>query len=124
MKKIFILPALLILSQLLLCSCASQKDMVHINRQMSALFRQTKEDRQRFEKAIKELEQALEAKEVELKGFLGEVIREHEIELKEQKQQKGLREAIRAQESKLSELFEIIRAHESKISEIEQALKK
>jgi len=102
-------------------SCASQKDMVHLNRQLSALFRQTKEDRQRFEKAIKELEQALEAKEVEQKGVLGEVISEQKTK------QSELEERIRTQETKQSELGEILKRYsaeqKSKQRELMDAVK-
>jgi len=111
MKKIFILPGLLILLQLLPCSCTSQKDIIYLNSQLNALYRQTKKEGKRVEIAIREIEQTLVKHEAELK------------ELKEQKEQKGLSEAIRAQESMLSELYEIIRAQESKLSELEQALK-
>jgi tol-pal system protein YbgF len=79
-------------------SCASQKDMVYLNRQLSTLFRQTKEDRQRFEKAIKELEQAQET-------IKGEVISEQKTK------QSELEERIGTLETKQSELGEILKRY-------------
>jgi len=36
-------------------SCVSQKDVVYLNKQVNALYRQTKNDGKRFEKSIKKL---------------------------------------------------------------------
>lgn len=56
-------------------SCASQKDLVYLNKQVNALYRQTKKDGKRFEKSIKKLEeetQASDAKQKEIEKILRE----------------------------------------------------
>jgi tol-pal system protein YbgF len=92
-------------------SCASQKDMVHLNRQLSALFRQTKEDRQRFEKAIKELEQALEANEVERKRIIGELISEQKT--KQSELGEILKRYSAEHAAKQRELMDVVKAREA-----------
>jgi tol-pal system protein YbgF len=92
-------------------SCASQKDMVYLNRQLSTLVHQTKEDRQRFEKAIKELEQALEAKKIEQKGFLEEVIREQKT--KQSELGEILKRYSVEQSAKQRELMDAVKAREA-----------
>ena len=44
-------------------SCASQKDIINLSRQLNALSRQTKKDGKGVEKSIKELKEAIEANE-------------------------------------------------------------
>jgi tol-pal system protein YbgF len=56
--KLFIFfPAVIIL----LISCAAQKDVIYLNKQLNALYQQTKKDGKRFEKSIKKLEEAIQA---------------------------------------------------------------
>jgi tol-pal system protein YbgF len=86
-----------------IASCASQKDMVHLNKQVNALYRQTKEDGERSERIIRELE---------------EILKEHEDE------QWELREAIGELESKRNEVKEVIARQASRQSELERQLAK
>lgn len=51
----------------LVTSCASQKDVVYINKRVNALYRQTKEDGKRFEKSIKKLEEEIQASDARQK---------------------------------------------------------
>jgi tol-pal system protein YbgF len=44
-------------------SCASQKDIIYLNNQLNALYRQSKKDEKRFEKSLKELEEEIKANE-------------------------------------------------------------
>ena len=56
-------------------SCASQKDVVYLNKQVNALYRQTENDGKRFEKSIKKLEeetQASDARQKEIEKILKE----------------------------------------------------
>ena len=46
-------------------SCASPKDIISLNDQLEALYRQTRKDGKRFEKSIKSLEQEIKASEAE-----------------------------------------------------------
>lgn len=46
-------------------SCASQKDIISLNDQLEALYRQTRKDGKRFEKSIKSLEQEIKASKAE-----------------------------------------------------------
>jgi tol-pal system protein YbgF len=80
-----------------IASCASQKDMVHLNKQVNALYRQVKENGGREEKRIGEIEEMLKEHEDaqwELSGAIGE------LEFKRSE----LEEAIARQASKQSEL--------------------
>ncbi|RLB29390.1 MAG: tol-pal system protein YbgF [Deltaproteobacteria bacterium] len=97
--------AVLLICFLFACvaSCASQKDMVHLNKQVNALYRQTKEDGERSERIIGELE---------------EILKEHEDE------QWELRMAIGELEYKLNEFEELITQQNSRQSELEQQLVK
>ncbi len=58
--KFCIFLAVLIFS---LTSCASQKDIIYLNNQINALYRQSKKDEKRFEKSLKELEEKIKANE-------------------------------------------------------------
>jgi tol-pal system protein YbgF len=71
-------------------SCASQKDMVYLNSQVSALIRQTNKDRERIEHALTELEGAIEKQD----SAGGE-----------------LEEAIEVQEARQSELERALKAY-------------
>jgi len=44
-------------------SCASQKDIIYLNNQLNALYRQSKKDEKRFEKSLKKLEEEIKANE-------------------------------------------------------------
>jgi len=44
-------------------SCASQKDIIYLNNQLNALYRQSKKDGKRFEKSLKKLEEEIKADE-------------------------------------------------------------
>ena len=44
-------------------SCASQKDIIYLNNQLNALYRQSKKDGKRFEKSLKKLEEEIKANE-------------------------------------------------------------
>jgi tol-pal system protein YbgF len=94
---------LFVISFLLGCiaSCASQKDMVHLNKQVNALYRQVKEDKERQEKIVGEFE---------------EILKEHEDA------QWELSEAISELEFEGSELEAVIAGQASKQSELEQQL--
>jgi tol-pal system protein YbgF len=46
-----------------LTSCASQKDIIYLNNQVNALYRQSKRDKKRFEKSLKKFEETIEAHE-------------------------------------------------------------
>ena len=46
-----------------LTSCASQKDIIYLNNQVNALYRQSKKDEKRFEKSLKEFEEKINAYE-------------------------------------------------------------
>lgn len=85
-----------------IASCASQKDMVHLNKQVNALYRQTEEDGERTEKIIREFE---------------EILKEHEDA------QWELSEAIGEQDFKRNEFEEVIAQQASKQSELERQLK-
>jgi tol-pal system protein YbgF len=71
-------------------SCASQKDMVYLNSQVSALIRQANKDRERVEQTLKELERAI--------GEQGSA-------------QGELEDAIGIQESRQSELERALRTY-------------
>lgn len=86
-----------------IASCASQKDMVHLNKQVNALYRQTKEDGERSERIIGELE---------------EILREHEDE------QWELSEAVAELESRRKELEEVVARQASRQIELERQVAK
>jgi tol-pal system protein YbgF len=46
-----------------LTSCASQKDIIYLNNQVNALYRQSKKDEKRFEKSLKKFEEKINAYE-------------------------------------------------------------
>lgn len=46
-----------------LTSCASQKDIIYLNNQVNALYRQSKKDEKRFEKSLKKFEEKIKAHE-------------------------------------------------------------
>jgi len=46
-----------------LTSCASQKDIIYLNNQVNALYRQSKKDEKRFEKSLKQFEEKIKAHE-------------------------------------------------------------
>jgi len=83
-----------------IASCASQKDMVHLNNQVNALYRQVKEDGEKEKKIIGEFE---------------EILKEH------QDAQRELREAIGELEFKQREFEEVIARQVSKQSESQEA---
>jgi len=83
-----------------LASCASQKDMVHLNSQVNALYRQMEEDGERQEKIIGEFE---------------EILKEHEDA------QGELRDAVRELEFKQSEIEEVISRQLKSMSESQEA---
>ncbi|NVM24364.1 MAG: tol-pal system protein YbgF [Desulfobacterales bacterium] len=58
-KSLIFLPAVIFL----VTSCASQKDIINLSRQLNALSRQTKKDGKGAEKSIRELKEAIEANE-------------------------------------------------------------
>jgi len=60
-KFLIFLPAVIFF----VTSCASQKDIINLSRQLNALSRQTKNDGKRVEKSIKELKEANEARQKE-----------------------------------------------------------
>ncbi len=69
-------------------SCASHKDIISLNNQLHAIYRQTRKDGKRFEKSIKKLEGTIKANEAKQK--------EMEETLKEdRKALKGGQEALR-----------------------------
>jgi tol-pal system protein YbgF len=90
--------AFLLVSFLSACiaSCASQKDMVHLNKQVNALYRQVKEVGKREEKTIGEIEEVLKEHEDAQWELSGAIV---ELEFK----QRELERAIAQQTSKQSE---------------------
>ena len=58
--KFFIFLSVFIFS---LTSCASQKDIIYLNNQVNALYRQSKKDEKRFEKSLKKFEENIKAHE-------------------------------------------------------------
>jgi len=84
-----------------LASCASQKDMVHLNKQVNALYREVKEERERDETIIAEFE---------------EILKEHEDA------QWDLNEAVDNLQSRESKLEEAIARQASKQDELERQL--
>ncbi|RLB22328.1 MAG: tol-pal system protein YbgF [Deltaproteobacteria bacterium] len=58
--KIFIVLSVFIF---FLTSCASQKDIIYLNNQVNALYRQSKKDEKRFEKSLKKFEEKIKAHE-------------------------------------------------------------
>ena len=58
--KIFIFLSVFIFS---LTSCASQKDIIYLNNQVNALYRQSKKDEKSFEKSLKKFEEKIKAYE-------------------------------------------------------------
>jgi len=89
-----------------LASCASQKDMVHLNNQVNALYRQVKEDGERGEKISRAIDE-LEFKRSELEGAIArQASKQSELEgqlktipkLKESAQTR-LEEALKARDA-------------------------
>jgi tol-pal system protein YbgF len=87
---------------LCLASCASQKDMVHLNKQVNALYQQVKEDGDREEKIVQEFEA---------------ILKEHE------NAQWNLSEAVGKLETKESKLEEAVAQQAAKQRELESQLK-
>ena len=85
-----------------IASCASQKDMVHLNNQVNALYRQVKEDGERQEKIIGEFEEILKEHE-DAQGELRDAIGELEF------RQSELEEVISRQLKSMSESQEVER---------------
>jgi tol-pal system protein YbgF len=63
MKFLIFLPVVIFF----ITSCASQKDIIYLNSQLNALYRQTKKEGKRVEKSIRELEEAIKANEAKHK---------------------------------------------------------
>jgi len=63
MKFLIFLPVVIFF----VTSCASQKDIIYLNSQLNALYRQTKKEGKRVEKSIRELEEAIKANEAKQK---------------------------------------------------------
>jgi tol-pal system protein YbgF len=79
-----------------IASCASQKDMVHLNNQVNALYREVKEDGERQEKIIGEFEEILKVHE-DAQGELRKAI--GELELKQGELEGQLRSMSESQEA-------------------------
>ena len=101
-------------------SCASQKDIIYLNNQLNALYRQSKKDGKRFEKSLKKLEEEIKANE--------SMQREIEKSLNEDKKfLKGDQESLRLHfaqvEADLVEIKDKIQGLTGKVEENSHLLK-
>ena len=93
-KFLIFLPAVI----LFVTSCASQKDIINLSRQLNALSRQTKKDGKGVEKSIKELKEANEARQKETERIFKEA-----NEARHKETERILKEAIEANEARHKE---------------------
>jgi tol-pal system protein YbgF len=117
-KFLIFLPAVIFF----VTSCASQKDIINLSRQLNALSRQTKKDGKRVEKSIKELKEAIEANEARHKETEGILKEANEARHKETE---GIfKEANEARHKETERIFkEAIEANEARHKETEGILK-
>jgi len=113
-KSLILLPAVIFF----VTSCAAQKDMINLSSQLNARSRQSREDRKRIEKSIKELKETMDVSQARQEKQLEEVIDANEA------RQEELEEAIIANEVQLREterIFrEAIQANEVQLRETER----
>ena len=116
-KSLIFVPAVIFF----VTSCAAQKDMINLSRQLNARSRQSREDRKKIEKSIKELKETMDVSQARQGKDLEEAIIANEA------RQEDLEEAIIANEIQLREterIFrEAIKANEARHSETEGILK-
>ncbi len=98
----------------LVTSCASQKDIIYLNRQANAISRQTKKDMKRFEKSIKKLEEEIQANNANQK----------EIEKIFKKDRESLRLSLAQLEADLVEIKENIQRLTGRAEENSHLLKR
>jgi len=102
-KFLIFLPAVIFF----VTSCASQKDIINLSRQLNALSRQTKKDGKRVEKSIKELKEAIEANEARHKET--ERIFKEANEARHKETERILKEAIEPNEARHKETERIFK---------------
>ena len=101
-------------------SCASQKDIIYLNNQLNALYRQSKKDGKRFEKSLKKLEEEIKADE-SMQREIEKSLNEDKKFLKED--QESLRLHFAQVEADLVEIKDKIQGLTGKVEENSHLLK-
>ena len=101
-------------------SCASQKDIIYLNNQLNALYRQSKKDEKRFEKSLKKLEEEIKANE-SMQREIEKSLNEDKKFLKED--QESLRLHFAQVEADLVEIKDKIQGLTGKVEENSHLLK-
>ena len=107
---------------LLVTSCASEKDIIYLNNQVNALYRQKKTGQERFEKSLEVLEKRVKANEAKQSEIEGEVKGKIQESLKEDQQSLGLNLAQLGAE--LAEIKDTIQTLTGRIEENRNLLKR
>lgn len=104
----------------LLTSCASQKDIIYLNNQVNALYRQSKKDEKRFEKSLKKFEEKIKANESAQKETEKNL---NEDKRRLNKDQESIRLHLAQVEADLLEIKDKIQALTGKVEENSHLLK-
>ena len=103
-----------------LTSCASQKDIIYLNNQVNALYRQSKKDEERFEKSLKKLEENIKAHKSSQKETAYSL---SEDKRRLNKDQESIRLQLAQVEADLLEIKAIIQELTGKVEENSHLLK-
>jgi len=103
-----------------LTSCASQKDIIYLNNQVNALYRQSKKDEERFEKSLKKFEEKIKAHE-SVQKETGKSLNEDKRRLN--KDQESIRLHLAQVEADLLEIKDKIQELTGKVEENSHLLK-
>lgn len=103
-----------------LTSCASQKDIIYLNNQVNALYRQSKKDEKRFEKSLKKFEEKIKAHESVQKETVKSL---NEYERRLNKDQESIRLHLAQVEADLLEIKDKIQELTGKVEENSHLLK-
>ncbi len=103
-----------------LTSCASQKDIIYLNNQVNALYRQSKKDEKRFEKSLKKFEEKIKAHESVQKETVKSL---NEDKRRLNKDQESIRLHLAQVEADLLEIKDKIQELTGKVEENSHLLK-
>ena len=103
-----------------LTSCASQKDIIYLNNQVNALYRQSKKDEKSFEKSLKKFEEKIKAYESAQKEKVKSL---NENKSRLNKDQESIRLHLAQSEADLLEIKDKIQELTGKVEENSHLLK-